>query len=137
MLSPTIDAATNGALLQRRREEAASIMELAAHLRSADRSLLEAIYERGFTAAQLARAQRRSPRTYCDRVMRLLERMNSPAFRYVLRHAEDWPPQRARIARAVFLRGEGQRRTAAALRVSVHRVRREVERIRALAENEQ
>jgi hypothetical protein len=113
---------------------AGEVLDLVARLDPPERSLLEAIYRQGMSAAQIARVAGLPESTVRHRVRQLVQRINSPLCRYVLRHGRDWPPLRRRIAEDVFIRGRGQRRTALDLGVTSHKVRREVDRIRILAE---
>lgn len=116
------------------RNDAERLLELAEHLAPSDRALLRSIYRHGMSAAELARAMGIRPRRVTDRVQKLMQRINSPHFRSVLAQRERWPAIRRRIAEAVFLRGEGQRTVAAKLQCTVHEVRIEIERIRAIIE---
>jgi DNA-directed RNA polymerase specialized sigma24 family protein len=112
------------------------ILQYSRHLAPADRALIEGVYLRGMSAADVARAAGKEPGTMRKRLARAVGRMSSPAFRFVARHRADWPPQRAAIADAVFLRGLSQRSAAMALGLGIHRVRREIDRIRTLVEDE-
>ena len=120
--------------LDRRRNDSERLVQLAEHLAPSDRALVCSIYKRGLTASELAQAIGTRPRTVRERVQRLVQRLNSPTFLYVLHRRHTWPLRRRRIAEAVFLRGECQRGVAAQMQVTVHVVRREAERIRAIAE---
>lgn len=106
-----------------RREQARMLVELAEHLHPADRAVIYSIYDRGLSAAELARASNLQPAVMRRRVRRLVRRITSPLYRYVLRNSEIWPKRRWLVAREIFLRGSGQRETAAALGMSVHEVR--------------
>lgn len=110
------------------------ILEHARHLAAGDRALIEGVYLRGMSAAELARAAGKEPGTVRKRLARVVRRMSSPIFRFVVRHKSQWPPERAAIADAVILRGLSQRTAAMTLGLGVHRVRRELDGIRALLE---
>jgi DNA-directed RNA polymerase specialized sigma24 family protein len=97
-----------------------------------DRALLEAIYRRGLSAADLARAIRTRPRTIQNRLRRLTCRVNSPIFRLVAGRCDALPPLRREVGERIVLRGESQRTVAAQLGVSLHRVRQELTGLRAL-----
>lgn len=124
----------DAAQVQHQRDAADAIAAAAAYLDPSDKALLEGIYDRGMTPTALARAAGVKPAAIRARVQRLIQRINSPAFRYVLQHRANWPRQRRMIADAVFLRGWGQRSAAADAQVSVHRVRQEIDRIRTVVE---
>ncbi len=125
-------------ILQSRREQretAQRLVQLAIHLPQADRALLESVYKHGTPTSVLARAAGRPARTIRERVHRLVKRVTSPAFGYVLRHCDEWRPLVRHIAEAVILHGRTHRETAEELGITVYRVRREVDRIRTIAEH--
>lgn len=110
------------------------ILQHGRHLAAPDRALIESVYLRGLSAAELARALGREPVVVRRRLARIIRRMSTPAFRFVARNKNGWPLERAAIAEAVILRGLSQRAAAKALGVGVHRVRREIDRVSALVE---
>jgi DNA-directed RNA polymerase specialized sigma24 family protein len=114
------------------RDAAERILDLADHLAAPDRALLRGIYDRGMTAADLARVLGRRPRGVRRRVQRLVQRIGSPRFMFIVRNRRRWPKVRRSIAEMVFLQGRSQRDAAETLGLGVHRVRREVDRIRLL-----
>lgn len=122
---------------QTRRDRIERILDYADHLAPADRDLLWGIYDRGMTAAALARAARRNPRQVQHRVRVLTRRLASPVFQFVLRNSHRWPSKRRRVADAIVLKGATQRRTAARLGMTIHSVRREIDRTRFQLELEQ
>jgi DNA-directed RNA polymerase specialized sigma24 family protein len=109
-------------------------LRLADRLAPADRDLMRAVYERGMSAEAFARAAGRSPRSVRGRLRRLIERMTSQPFRFVALHQRRWPAQRRRVAELVILQGLGLRAAAARAGMSIHHVRREIDRVRALIE---
>ncbi len=116
------------------REAAERIVALADGLSRPDRALLEAIYERGLSAAECARMAGRDVRWMQRRVKRLLTRLADPRYAFVYARHRHWPTFRRRVARAIFLEGRSRRRTARELGVSLHRVRREADRVAAMAD---
>jgi DNA-directed RNA polymerase specialized sigma24 family protein len=108
------------------------LLDLADHLPSSDRALLRGIYDRGMTAADLARVAGQRPHTVRQRVQRLVERIGSPGFIFVLRSSRRWPQVRRNVGELVFLQGYSQRAAATTLGLSLHRVRQEVDHIRLL-----
>jgi AraC-like DNA-binding protein len=99
-----------------------------------DRSLLQNIICKGVPVSSMARAAGMYPRTMHRRVRQLLNRMTTPAFRYVVRNQQDWPQDRKAIAQMVILHGETMRAAARTLHLPIHLVRSEVARIRAQAD---
>ena len=122
------------ARLREQRGWADHVLRLARHIDWPDRALLDAVYGRGLSATAVAHAAGRSPRAVRNRLTRLVKRLSSPEFHFVLREKQHWPLERRRIADLVILRGRSQREAAAELGVTIHRVRRELERLRALHE---
>ncbi len=116
----------------RHRDTAERLLSYADLLDRADRALLLAIFDRGLSAAEFARAMDQPPRTVRQRVQRLVERIGSARFQFVIRNRYGWPTARRQVGQAVFLRGLTQRRAAAQLGLSLHQVRQEIERIRTL-----
>jgi DNA-directed RNA polymerase specialized sigma24 family protein len=108
------------------------LLDRANYLTSSDRTLLRGIYDRGMDASEVARVMGRRPRGVRQRVQRLVEHLNSPDFTFILRAGRRWPKTRRRVGELVFLQGLTQREAAARLGISLHHLRREIERIRAL-----
>lgn len=108
------------------------LLDRADYLTASDRALLRGIYDRGMDAAEVARVMGSRPRGVRQRVQRLIEHVNSPGFSFILRAGRRWPHTRRRVGELIFLQGLTQRDAAARLGISLHHVRREVERIRAL-----
>ena len=116
------------------RDAAERLLDYADYLGGADRALLRAIFDRGLTAAEFARAMKQPPRTVRQRVQRLVELVGSGRFQFVMRNRYAWTRARRQVAESIFLRRLTQRRTAARLGLSLHQVRQEVERIQTLYE---
>jgi DNA-directed RNA polymerase specialized sigma24 family protein len=110
------------------------MLDYTEHLEPGERALVESIFRRGMGLWEIARLMNVQPRTISRRLDRILGRIADPLFMYVLRNVDHWSPQRQEIARAAFLRGRSQRTIAASLDISIHRVRIEIEHIRAGAE---
>ncbi len=128
-------SADEAARLRQQRALAERILDYVDPLRTGDRALLRAIYDRGMTASDFARAVGQRPRTVRRRVQRLLERIGSDHFQFVLRQRQDWPSTRRRVAELVFLQGASQRQTAASTGLSLHQIRQEIARIRFLIDH--
>ena len=113
------------------------ILQHSKHLAPPDRVLIEGVYLRGLSAAELSRALGREPTVVRRRLARIIRRMSTPLFKYVARNSRTWAMERAAIAEAVVLRGLSQRAAATMLGVGIHRVRREIDRISALVDDQQ
>lgn len=99
-----------------------------------ERALIDAMYRQGLTAAQIAQL-RNEPAPLIRRKIRVVvTRVLSPRFVFVLRHRDQWPPTRRRIATACVLQGRTLRQTAAHLQLSLHAVRRQMDAITGMFE---
>src|SRR5262245_4586195 len=122
-------------VVHQKRAVGETILWLARHLPPDDQGLLQTIYERNVPIQMAARMLGEDHRTVRKRVRRLVSRLTSPLFRFVVSHRLEWPPHRRAVAEAVLLRGQAQRHTATDLGLSVHRVRLELDRVMLLFEN--
>lgn len=132
-LEPSEEAAE---FLKIRVDLARRLLELAEFLPDEDRVLLQAVYDRGMSPIEFARAIRARPRAIRHRVRGLVERVSSPLFQFVATQQGAWTSQRRLIAELNVLRGRSQRDVAQRLGVSLHLVRQELLRIRVLCERE-
>ncbi len=120
--------------LAHRREERERLARLAEELDRPDRDLIHSIIDRGQTIAALARATGVDRRSLSRRFTRLINRLMDDRVLIVLRERDHWPPQRRRIANALFVRGLTQRAAARQLRISLHALRSELKVIEGLIE---
>ena len=120
-----------------RQAQVEQILHLGRHLRLDQRSLLESVYQRGVSPAALARAAGQDPGVIRRRLKKIIARIGSPEFRFVVGQMHRGPDARQAIAREVLLCGRSQRAAASTLGISVHRVRRELDRIRIMRETTQ
>jgi len=113
---------------RRRRSREAVLRLLAASTWAspADRALIHAVYDQGMSVEAVAAVRCQNPRTLRRHLHRIVDRLGSDAFAYVVQHRRRWSPERRRIATACILEGLSRRQAAAALRLSLHRVRREM-----------
>jgi hypothetical protein len=137
--APIVAERFDGAARARRRshlarEASERLVQLAAHLKPEDRALVEAVYDHGMTLRTAATMQGRLPVLVRRRLARLLARLTSVEFAFVVRHLDRWTEPRRSIARLVFLERRTRLQVAAALGVSPHTVRRETGAIRVLLE---
>jgi DNA-directed RNA polymerase specialized sigma24 family protein len=100
-----------------------------------DRALLLAIYRDDMQASEIARLRGDPVRVIRRRIRVLIQRVLDPTYVFVLRHRQEWPTTRRRVATARFLQGRSLRSCAAHLRISLHTVRRHVDAVRLLEEN--
>lgn len=118
-----------------RRETAAELVRLAAHLPAPDRLLIEALFRDGRTFPELAEmlapreacgaeAMRRVRRQIRRRAHRLIERLQSEPYRRVAAQIDSWPAGQRAVAVACVLHGLTQREAADRLGLSLHTVRR-------------
>jgi hypothetical protein len=101
-----------------------------------DRAIIEAVFGRGHTAADLARLRGERPAVIRRRVRRLVERLLSREFEFVLGKRDNWTSLRRRIASACFLRGRSIRQAAEELNLSFYTTRRHHDAVVALLEQE-
>ena len=101
-----------------------------------DRAIIWAIYRDGLTAQQVAHLRSESPRVLRARVRRIVARLVSDQFRFVLRKRDGWPQLRRAVGGACVLQGRSMRDAAAFLRLSLHQVRREMGVIHALMDED-
>jgi len=121
---------------RQKRDYAEILAARAAWLLPEDHRLIGSIYTHGMTAQAVAQLRGESPRKVRTRVHRLVDRMMSDRFEFVLRRRESWPPTRRRVATAYVLQGRPMRATARHLHLSFHVVRRQVDVINALYESQ-
>lgn len=98
-----------------------------------DRALVKAVYERGLPLKSIATISHTNVSRLHRRLRAVMQRVRSPLFRLVLREQDRWPADRRAIATAIVFQGRAQRDIADELGISVHRVRTEMEHLKALA----
>jgi DNA-directed RNA polymerase specialized sigma24 family protein len=99
------------------------LLERATCLPLTDRALLRAVYRDRQSTVELARLLGSAPRQVRRRLRRLVARVLSPEFIFVLRHRESWPRLRAEVATACILEGKSLRQAARDLDRSLTSVR--------------
>lgn len=112
------------------------VLLLSSHLPDPQRALLEAIYREGVSPLAIARLRggASTSRAVRREAALLVKRVTSPVFAVAVTHAGSWPPLRAGVARRCIIAGMSLRDSAGELGVSIHTVRSEVSRIRAITE---
>jgi len=104
-------------------------------LPAADAELLRAIFDRGIPVARLSTisaADHRHAAKLRYRVRRLVARVLSPGFVFVLRHQSQIPDALQGVARACVLQGRTQRDASIELALPLFEVRRRLIAVRAL-----
>lgn len=118
--------------LTRRRDDAERLVALAEYLNQEEGDLIRSVYSRGLRASEIARAAGCRPRDVQRRLRRAMNRVRDPRFLFTIAHRDTWPRRRRRVASLVILQGISQRHAARRLSISLHRVRTEIEAVRAL-----
>lgn len=103
-------------------------------LRDADRELLEAVLGRGQSAASVARMMGAPPRTVQSRVRRLTRRLTSRSFLKAARALPFLSVQDAALARMRYCQGATYDELCREFKLTLHRVRRNLDRIAAQVE---
>ncbi len=96
-----------------------------------DRLLIEAVLIHGLTVVTVSRMMGISSRRLANRVRRLSRRLTSREFLNAARALYYLPPRDAALARLRFCAGLSERKLAQKFELSVHIVRRRLDRIRA------
>ncbi len=97
-----------------------------------DRALLEALLREGESLQSAAAARGLSTRSVRRRVRRLINRLLSDRFVFVLAEHLSWPAGRRRVGDACVLRGRSMRAAARELSLSVHTIRRHLSVVSAM-----
>ncbi len=119
---------------KQRREWADLVVERAASLDPADAAVLRAVYGDGRPIKELAAMLGVPPRAMSRRIHRLVRRVMSPPFEFVVRFAHNWTSERRRVAFSIVVRGMPLRQTAAEVGLSLYEVRRHYAAVMALVE---
>lgn len=117
------------------RRHADTIVARAAFLAPDDRALIYAVFRDLIPVAAIARAAGVSAPHMRRRVRRLLLRLFTPRYIWVISARNAWTPERRRIADAAFLQGLSQRAIAKRLQISLPRVRAALCALRVLEES--
>ena len=108
------------------------IVMRAAFLDPDERLLIEQIFARDMLPRDVGKLTGVSARTVQRHVRAIVDRLTSADTQCILRRRRRWAPITAQIATAVYLRGHPLRRVAADCDLTLHEVRRHIERIRGL-----
>lgn len=119
---------------KRRREYADVVVRRADLLPPHDAALLRAIFSDGKSIAEVAALAQIAVARLRRYVHRLLRRVLSPRFEYVVRHARGWDAERRRVAQHAVVLGQPLRQVARDLGLSLYAVRRHYQSITTLYE---
>ena len=122
-------SATDFRGLRDNRALAEIVMGRAEALPMRDQALLRAVLVDGRSSVQVAVLARCDPRGVRRRVTKLIARVLSPMFLFVLREQAQWAPSRRIVARMTVLEGRSMREAAATLKTSLYNARRHYEAI--------
>jgi|CXWL01.1.fsa_nt_gi DNA-directed RNA polymerase specialized sigma24 family protein len=119
---------------RRSREFTQEVVVRAGALPDREAALLKAVFADGKPLTELAALTATPVRRLRRRIHRLMKRVMTPEFAYVMRHAHSWPQTRRRVAHATVVLGQSLRETGRALGLSLHSVRRHHESVRSMCE---
>ena len=118
-----------------RRDQVEQLLERAQYLSEPDRLLIEQVYQHGISITDLARLTNNPSRSLRRRVVRLIQRMDSPMFMFVVRNQFRLPPEALRVGQLVLCQGHSLRRAAKVAGRSLHHIRRHLQTVYDLAEH--
>ena len=107
-------------------------LRLAEHLPEPDRLLLEQVLGQGVPMAKIARLTGRRPGDIRRRVVKLINHMDKPLYRFLIVHGDLLDPRTPRTAERVIFGVRSLRATADDLGLSLHRVRQHMRTVTAL-----
>lgn len=116
----------------RERGVAEVLLMRASHLPEQDRALVRTVLGREQSVAGLARSVGVAARPLRSRLRRLIARLNSPEFLFVVRSRDGWAPTRRGVADLCFVHGLTVQAAADVLRITRYAARRHRETILAL-----
>ncbi len=116
------------------RDYAERLLERAAHLEKTDRLLIEQVYRNGMSITDAACISGDDPRKVQRRITKLLKRMDSDRFVFVLGHWELLPVSIRKTVELVVLQGHSLRRAARLSRVSLYQVRQHLRTLESLTD---
>lgn len=114
------------------RVEVERTLRLAEHLPDHERALIRLIYEAGRPIREVGAAMNLHPRKVHSRIRRILRRIDSDLFRFVLRARSNWADDVREVARLIVLEGLTHRAAADAAGRSLHFIRQSMATIRFL-----
>lgn len=119
---------------KQRRDYAELVVSRSDLLQPEDAALLRAVFMDGKSIAEVALLARLSVARLRRHVHKLLRRVLSPHFEFVVRNCRAWEPERRRVAHQTVVLGAPLRKAATDLKMSLHTVRGHHQSIRTLFE---
>lgn len=116
-----------------RRAQTERLIDLASHLCTQDRVLIEQVYRYGIPAGDIAQLTGESPRSVRRRLTRVLGRLTSPLYGFLVMHRDVLPGPVRRTAELVVFKGYTLRGAAGETGTTLHRVRRDMCSVHAIA----
>ena len=116
-----------------RRNHIEKLLNRAQYLDETEGALIEQVYRYGNSISSIARVSGQSAADIRRQIARVLKRINSPLFTYMITHGDLLPAKVRRTATWVVIKGYSQRRVADMSGQTLHRVRKHIEILRALA----
>lgn len=134
-MSQTVDSTTNDAGDRRhhRRNNIERLLDRAKYLDKTECALIDQVYRYGSTIPSIARVSGQSVSNLRRQMTRLLKRINSPLFASMIIHGELLPTKVRRTSTLVVIKGYSQRRAADVTGQTLHRIRKHMEILWALA----
>lgn len=115
------------------RDRTERLLQLSEYLPTHERLLLTQVLEHGLSAADIARLTDDKPDCVRRRIRRLMERLDSPLFRFAASRFELLPRDLQTTARRHILEGHSLRKTAQLTGLSLHRIRQQRRSLETLA----
>jgi DNA-directed RNA polymerase specialized sigma24 family protein len=116
------------------REHAQRLLNLASDLDPKDQVVLRSVLVEGRTILELASIARVNTKTMHKRVRRLLDRLSHPMTSFIVSHRDHWPRDRRAAATLVLIEGVSLREAAERLDMTLHSLRRHIDRVHAMFE---
>lgn len=107
--------------------------DMARRLPPAERAIMEQVFSRGMSVADIALLTGTPASTLRNRLRRLIARVRSPLYVFLDAQADLLPHDVRRTAEVMVFQGKSMRRAARDLGVSLHHVRQHVRHLRAMA----
>ncbi len=121
------------ALRHHKRAQMDELRALVEYLPKSDKLLIEQVLEAKIPLAQLARLYDQPPRHLQRRAKSIIKRLSDKYFKFVALQMKTLPPETRTTARHVILHGRSMRKTAEISGLSLHRVRSDMNTVRATA----
>lgn len=129
---PARTARSRPTLRNAARSDVDRTLRLAEHLPDHDKAIIRLIYEAGRPIREVGAVMNLAPRKVRERVRRILRRINSDLFRFVLRSRANWSDELRHVARLIVIEGRSNRAATDGTGLSLYTVRQAMTKIRFL-----